>query len=77
MGVFTKTDQVVGVRILQFVEDEDAWFVVKEYVGPMVHQIYQNEYLHIVENPAFRVEWAHPATTTFDASNKQMVVWSS
>jgi hypothetical protein len=75
MGIYYDTATVIGVRLLQLVED--AWFTVKEHVGPDFHQIFQTEFQTFVGNPEFRVEWAHPATVTLDpmAVNNQTLIW--
>jgi hypothetical protein len=75
MGIYYDTVKRVGVRILQHVGD--AWFVVKEYIGPDFQQAWEGEYKNFVGNPEFRVEWAHSASTTHDpiAMSDTMVIW--
>lgn len=74
MGIYYDTAATVGVRLLQLVGD--AWFAVKEHVGPDFQQIFQSEFQTFVGNPEFRVEWAHPATVTLDSTTaNQTLIW--
>ena len=77
MGIYFDTAIVVGVRLLRFIDE--AWFTVKEHVGPDYQQIYDVEFSGYVGNGEFRVEWGHPASSTLDVGDRsktEMIIWA-
>ena len=75
MGLFFDTAITLGVRLLHL--RDEAWYVVKEYVGADVERIVQSEFQTFVGSPGFRIEYAHPASSSLDPSNEiAMLLWN-
>ena len=72
MGIFFDTAVILGIRLLRL--DGDAWFAVKEHIGQDYQQI-EREFESYVGNTGYRIEYAHPATTTLEVGGSQMLIW--
>jgi hypothetical protein len=76
MGIFFDITRILGVRLLQL--QQDAWYLVKEHIGSDYQTVLQTEFQTYVGNPGYRIEYAHPASTTYSpADEKSMLIWSA
>jgi hypothetical protein len=75
MGIYFDAALRVGVRLLRLIDG--AWFAVKEHVGADFQHFYDTEFAHLVGNPEFRVEWAHPGSSVHDVDGaSDCLIWS-
>ncbi len=76
MGIFFDITHILGIRLLQL--QQDAWYLVKEHIGSDYQTVLQTEFQTYVGNPEYRIEYAHPASTTYNpADEKSMLIWSA
>ena len=73
MGLFFNTARIVGIRLLRI--QNESWFAVKEYLGQDYQQVYEREYIPYVRNPEYRIEYAHPATSSLEHGGASMIIW--